>query len=134
MKLTAEHAQFCGYFNLDNGSGKIRGVYLQENEAMRPLFEAWLAPFRDEGVTTITIKNTGGTDHQSFDAVGLPGFQFIQDPLDYGTITHHSSMDTYDHAVPSDLMQASAVIAAVVYQAANNPELLPRKELPAAQK
>jgi Zn-dependent M28 family amino/carboxypeptidase len=101
---------------------------------MRPLFDAWLAPFRDEGVTTITIKNTGGTDHQSFDAVGLPGFQFIQDPLDYGTITHHSSMDTYDHAVPSDLMQASAVIAGVVYQAANNPELLPRKELPAAQK
>ena len=99
MKLTPEHAKLSGYFNLDNGSGKIRGVYLQENDAMRPLFEAWLAPFRDEGATTITIKNTGGTDHLSFDAVGLPGFQFIQDPLDYGTITHHSSMDTYDHAV-----------------------------------
>ncbi|MGA2588854.1 MAG: M20/M25/M40 family metallo-hydrolase [Bryobacteraceae bacterium] len=130
MKLTAEHTKLSGYFNLDNGSGKIRGVYLQENDAVRPLFEAWLAPFRDEGVTTITIKNTGGTDHLSFDAVGLPGFQFIQDPLDYGTITHHSSMDTYDHAIASDLMQASAVIASVVYHAANHPEMLPRKELP----
>ena len=130
MKLMPEHAKLSGYFNLDNGSGKIRGVYLQENDAMRPLFEAWLAPFRDEGATTITIKNTGGTDHLSFDAVGLPGFQFIQDPLDYGSITHHSSMDTFDHAVASDLMEASAVIAAVVYQAANSPEMLPRKELP----
>ncbi len=127
MKLEPEHAKFCAYFNLDNGSGKIRGVYLQQNEAMRPLFETWLAPFRDEGATTITIKNTFGTDHQSFDAVGLPGFQFIQDPLDYGSVTHHSSMDTYDHAVPSDLMEASAVLAAVVYQAANYPTLAPRK-------
>jgi hypothetical protein len=129
MKLTSEHAKLSSYFNLDNGSGKIRGVYLQENDAVRPVFESWLAPFRDEGATTITIKNTGGTDHLSFDAVGLPGFQFIQDPLDYGTVTHHSSMDTYDHAVASDLMEASAVIAAVVYQAANSPEMLPRKEL-----
>jgi hypothetical protein len=133
MKLNPEHAKLSGYFNLDNGSGKIRGVYLQGNDAMRPLFESWLAPFRDEGVTTISIKDTGGTDHLSFDAVGLPGFQFIQDPLDYGTITHHSSMDTYDHAIPSDLMQASAVIATVVYEAANNPEMLPRKELPQPQ-
>jgi hypothetical protein len=130
MKLMPDHAKLSGYFNLDNGSGKIRGVYLQGNDAMRPLFEAWLAPFRDEGATTITIKDTGGTDHLSFDAVGLPGFQFIQDPLDYGTTTHHSSMDTYDHSVASDLMEASAVIAAVVYQAANAPEMLPRKELP----
>jgi carboxypeptidase Q len=130
MKLTAEQAKLSGYFNLDNGSGKIRGVYLQGNDAMRPLFENWLAPFRDEGVTTISIKDTGGTDHLAFDAVGLPGFQFIQDPLDYFTITHHSSMDTFDHAIPSDLMQASAVIATVVYEAANNPEMLPRKELP----
>jgi len=130
MKLTPEHAKLSGYFNLDNGSGKIRGVYLQGNDAMRPLFEAWLSPFRDEGATTITNKNTGGTDHLSFDAVGLPGFQFIQDPLDYETVTHHSSMDTYDHAVASDLMEAAAVIAEVVYEAANLPEMLPRKELP----
>jgi len=130
MKLTPDHAKLSGYFNRGNGSGKIRGEDFQGNDAMRPLFEAWLAPFRDEGATTITIKDTGGTDHLSFDAVGLPGFQFIQDPLDYGTVTHHSSMDTYDHAVASDLMEASAVIAAVVYQAANSPEMLPRKELP----
>ena len=130
MHLTAEHAKFSGYFNLDNGSGKIRGVYLQGNEAMRPVFENWLAPFLDLGASTISIRNTGGTDHQSFDAVGLPGFQFIQDPLDYGTVTHHSSMDTFDHAVPEDLMQASAVIASLVYDAANRTEMLPRRELP----
>jgi len=124
-----ELARVSGYFNLDNGSGKIRGVYLQSNDAMRPLFENWLAPFHDLGVSTVSIRNTGGTDHLSFDARGVPGFQFIQDPLDYGTITHHSSMDTYDHAVPEDLMQASAVIATVVYEAANRKEMLPRREL-----
>lgn len=130
MQLTAAHAKLSGYFNLDNGSGKIRGVYLQGNDAMRPLFTSWLAPFRDLGVTTITIRNTGGTDHLSFDALGLPGFQFIQDPLDYFTVTHHSGMDVYDHAKAGDLMQASAVIASVVYDAATRPEMLPRKPLP----
>jgi carboxypeptidase Q len=132
MEVKPEHGKLSGYFNLDNGSGKIRGVYLQEHEAARPLFEQWLAPFRDLGVTTITIRNTGGTDHLSFTQVGLPGFQFIQDPLDYETLTHHSSDDTYNHAVAADLMQASAVIATVVYQAANRPERLPRRELPKA--
>ena len=127
MQLTSADAKLDGYFNLDNGSGKIRGVYLQKNDAMRPIFEKWLAPFRDEGVSTISIHNTGGTDHLSFDAIGLPGFQFIQDPLDYGTVTHHSAMDTYDHAIPADLMQASAVIASVVYDAATRPDMLPRK-------
>ncbi|HVT93998.1 MAG TPA: M20/M25/M40 family metallo-hydrolase [Bryobacteraceae bacterium] len=130
MHLTAAHAKLSGYFNLDNGTGKIRGVYLQGNDAMRPIFEKWLAPFKDLGVTTITIRNTGGTDHLSFNAVGLPGFQFVQDPMDYGTITHHSSMDTLDHIQPADLMQASAVIASVVYDAATRPDLLPRKALP----
>jgi hypothetical protein len=133
MHTTSEHAKLSGYFNLDNGSGKIRGVYLQGHEAMRPVFESWLAPFRDLGVATISIRNTGGTDHLSFNDVGLPGFQFIQDPLDYGTITHHSDMDTYDHAIPEDLMQASAVIAAVVYDAANREKMLPRRELPKVQ-
>ena len=132
MKLTAEHAKLSGYFNLDNGSGKIRGVYLQGNDAMRTLFEQWLAPLADLGASTITIRNTGGTDHLSFDAVGLPGFQFIQDPLDYETVTHHTNMDTYDHAQAGDLMQAVAVIASVVYDAANRPEMLPRKPLPKA--
>jgi len=130
MKLTSAHAKLSGYFNLDNGSGKIRGVYLQNNDAMRPLFEQWLAPFGDLGVSTITIRNTGGTDHLSFDAVGLPGFQFVQDPLDYSTVTHHSNMDVYDHAIPGDLMQAAAVIASVVYDAAMRPDKLPRKPLP----
>jgi hypothetical protein len=130
MHVTAEFAKLSGYFNLDNGSGKIRGVYLQGHEAMRPIFESWLAPFRDMGVTTVSVRNTGGTDHLSFAAVGLPGFQFIQDPLDYGTITHHSDMDTWDHAVPDDLMQASAVIATLVYQTATRKEMLPRRELP----
>lgn len=130
MKLTSAHATFSGYFNLDNGSGKIRGVYLQNNDAMRPLFEQWLAPFKDLGVSTITIRNTGGTDHLSFDAVGLPGFQFVQDPLDYSTVTHHSNMDVYDHAIAGDLMQAAAVIASVVYDAAMRPDMLPRKPLP----
>jgi carboxypeptidase Q len=132
MKITDEQAKLSGYFNLDNGSGKIRGVYLQGNDAMRPVFEQWLAPFQDLGVSTITIRDTGGTDHLSFDAVGLPGFQFIQDPLDYETITHHTNMDTFDHAQAGDLMQAVAVIASVVYDAANRPEMLPRKPLPQA--
>ena len=113
MQLKPAHAKLSGYFNHDNGTGKIRGVYLQGNDAMRPVFEAWLAPFHDLGVTTITIRNTGGTDHQSFDQVGLPGFQFIQDEVEYERKTHHSNMDVYDHAVPADLMQASAVIASV---------------------
>ena len=130
MQVASEHGKLSGYFNLDNGGGKIRGVYLQGHEAMRPIFESWLAPFRDMGVTTVSIRNTGGTDHLSFAAVGLPGFQFIQDPLDYGTITHHSDMDTWDHAVPEDLMQASAVIATLVYQTATRKEMLPRRELP----
>jgi hypothetical protein len=130
MKITENHGKLSGYFNLDNGTGKIRGVYLQGNDAMRPIFEQWLSPFHDLGVGTISIRNTGGTDHLSFDEVGLPGFQFIQDTMDYGTITHHSDMDTYDHIQAADLMQASAVIASVVYNAANRPEMLPRKELP----
>jgi len=130
MKVTDEHGKLSGYFNLDNGSGKIRGAYLQGNDAMRPLFEEWLAPFRDLGASTVTIRDTGGTDHESFDAVGLPGFQFIQDPLDYMTTTHHSSLDTYDHAQAPDLMQAVAVIASIVYDAANRTEMLPRKPLP----
>jgi Zn-dependent M28 family amino/carboxypeptidase len=130
MQLREEHAKLSGYYNLDNGSGRIRGVYLQGHEAMRPLFDQWLAPFRDLGVTTSSVRNTGGTDHLSFTRVGLPAFQFIQDPLDYESVTHHTSADTYDHAVAADLMQAAAVIASVVYQTANRPERLPRRELP----
>jgi hypothetical protein len=130
MKLKPEHGKLAAYFNLDNGSGKIRGIYLQGNDMVRPIFESWLAPFKDEGATTITIRNTGGTDHQSFDAVGLPGFQFIQDPLDYGSRTHHSELDVYDHAAPADLMQASAIVASFAYAAAMRNDMLPRKPLP----
>ena len=129
MNVSPEHGKLSGYFNLDNGSGKIRGVYLQGTKRCGRFSRVWLAPFRDMGVTTISA-NTGGTDHLAFASVGLPGFQFIQDPLDYGTITHHSSMDTYDHAIAADLMQASAVIATCVYQAANREQMLPRRELP----
>jgi Zn-dependent M28 family amino/carboxypeptidase len=130
MKLGPEHAKLSGYFNVDNGSGKVRGVYLQGNDMMRPLFEAWLKPFADMGVSTISIRNTGGTDHLSFNDVGLPGFQFIQDPLDYDSRTHHSNMDVYDEVRASDLMQASAVVAWVAYEAANREDMLPRPPLP----
>jgi carboxypeptidase Q len=130
MQLKPAHETVSAYFNLDNGSGKIRGVYLQSNDAARPVFERWLAPFRDLGVTTISIRDTFGTDHLSFDAVGLPGFQFIQDPLEYSSRTHHSTMDVYDHTQPADLMQAAAVMASVIYHAANRPEKMPRKPLP----
>jgi hypothetical protein len=133
MKPKAEHEKLSVYLNLDNGGGKIRGVYLQSNDAARPVFERWLAPFRDLGVTTVTIRNTGGTDHQSFDAVGLPAFQFIQDPLEYMSRTHHSNMDTFDRVQAGDLMQASAVMASVIYHAANRPDMMPRKPLPEAE-
>jgi hypothetical protein len=133
MKLKPEHAKLAGYFNVDNGSGKIRGVYLQGNDAMRPIFQAWLKPFEDLGATTISIRNTGGTDHLSFDAVGLPGFQFIQDPLEYDSRTHHSNMDVYDRVQRADMMQMAAIVTSFVYNAANRDELLPRKPLPKPQ-
>lgn len=130
MKLLPAHAKFSSYFNVDNGTGKIRGVYLQGNEALRPIFQQWLAPFNDLGAKTLTINNTGGTDHLSFDAVGLPGFQFIQDPIEYGTRNHHSNMDVYDHLQEDDLKQAATIVAAFVYNAAMRDEKLPRKALP----
>jgi len=133
MKLKPEHAKLSGYFNLDNGSGKIRGVYMQDNDAVRPIFEAWLAPFKDLGATTLTLRNTGSTDHMSYDAVGLPGFQFIQDPLEYSTRTHHSNMDLYDHLEAGDLEQAAAIEAWFVYETATRAEMLPRKALPKAR-
>ncbi len=130
MSLKPEHAKLAGYFNLDNGTGKIRGVYLQSNDMVRPIFEAWLAPFRDLGATTLSIRNTGSTDHVSFDAAGLPGFQFIQDPVEYETRTHHTNMDVYDRLQRQDLMQASAIMASFVYHTAIRDERLPRKPLP----
>ena len=130
--LKPEHASLSAYFNVDNGSGKLRGVYLQGNDMVRPIFEAWLAPFGDMGATALTIRNTTGTDHLSFDAVGLPGFQFIQDPLEYDTRTHHANLDTYERVQAGDLMQASAIVASFAYNAANRAEVLPRKPMPKA--
>lgn len=125
--FTPENAKIAGYFNLDNGTGAIRGVYLQGNAAVRPIFDQWLAPFHDLGASTTTLSNTGGTDHQSFDAVTIPGFQFIQDPIDYGSRTHHSNMDVYERVQPHDMMQNSVIVASFVYNAANRAQMLPRK-------
>ena len=118
------------YFNVDNGSGRIRGVYLQGNAAVEPIFRQWIAPLKDLAVTTITMANTGGTDHLSFDAVGLPGFQFIQDPLDYDTRTHHSNMDLYERLQPGDLAQIATVEAIFVYNAAMRDQMMPKKAFP----
>ncbi|MGB6991720.1 MAG: M20/M25/M40 family metallo-hydrolase [Thermoanaerobaculia bacterium] len=124
------HAKLSGYFNLDNGSGKIRGVYTQGNAAMTLIFEAWLEPFHDLGADTVTNRDTGGTDHIPFDRVGLPGFQFIQDKLDYFTRTHHSNLDVYDHAQREDLIQASVIMASFAYHAAMRDDMLPREPMP----
>jgi Zn-dependent M28 family amino/carboxypeptidase len=130
MQLKPAHAKLSAYFNLDNGTGAIRGVYLQGNEAVRPIFAAWMEPFRSLGMTTLTIRNTGGTDHLAFDEVGLPGFQFIQDPVEYNAYTHHTSMDVYDRIQAPDMMKNAVIIASFVYHAANRDGLLPRKALP----
>jgi carboxypeptidase Q len=134
MQLKPDHEKLAAYFNLDNGAGKIRGIYAQGNEAVKPIFTAWLQPFADLGATTVTSRNTGSTDHVAFDAVGLPGFQFIQDGLDYFSRTHHSNQDTYDRLVADDLKQASVVVASFVYNAAMRDQKLPRKPLPTAAK
>jgi len=130
LTVKPEHAKLAAYFNLDNGSGKIRGIYCEDNAGVAPIFEAWLAPFRDLDAKTVTLNRTGGTDHQSFDKVGLPGFQFIQDTLDYETRTHHTNMDTYERLVKDDLMQASIILATFAYNAAMRDAMLPRKPLP----
>ena len=130
LTLKTDHAKFSSYFNLDNGTGKVRGVWAQQNAAAVPILAEWIKPFADLGVTTVSMRNTGGTDHLSFDAVGLPGFQMIQDEADYDTRTHHTNLDTYDRIQRDDMMQASAVMASLVYHAANREELFPRKPLP----
>jgi hypothetical protein len=129
LQKKRDYDRFSAYFNLDNGSGRIRGVYAQENMAVVPIFEAWLQPFHDVGATDVVVRNTGSTDHISFDKVGLPGFQFIQDRLDYFSNVHHTDMDTLDHIEPEDLKQAAAIIAAFAYEAAMREQKLPRKPL-----
>ncbi len=134
LQFKPEYATLSAYFNVDNGSGKIRGIYAQENAAVVPIFQAWLKPFADLGADAVTMRDTRGTDHLSFDAVGLPGFQFIQDGLDYGSRTHHTEMDVYDRLQPADLMQASVVLASFLYDAATRDGMMPRKPLPHEEK
>ena len=130
IELKPDQQKISGYFNLDNGTGKILGIYLEENAAVAPIFTQWIEPLKDLGVTAITMRGTEGTDHESFDAVGIPGFQFIQDKLDYSSRTHHSNMDTYEHLQPGDLAQAATVEAIFVYNTAMRDQMLPRKPLP----
>jgi len=130
LVTTPEYDKFDAYFNLDNGTGKVRGVYLQGNESVRTLFRQWLTPFRDLGAQTLTISNTGGTDHLSFDRIGLPGFQFIQDEIEYDSRTHHSNMDVFDRIQADDMKQAATIMAAFVYQTAMRDEKIPRKPAP----
>jgi carboxypeptidase Q len=133
IKVLPEHAKLDAYYNIDNGTGKIRGVYLQGNGMVAPIFSSWMAPFHDLGMNTLTIRNTGGTDHLSFDGVGLPGFQFIQDPMDYDTRTHHSNMDVYERIQEPDMKQMAVIVASFVYLTANRDEMIPRKPLPKPQ-
>jgi carboxypeptidase Q len=130
IKKKPDYEKFYAYFNNDNGTGKVRGVYMQGNDAVRPIFRAWLAPFADMGASTLTLENTGGTDHLSYDAIGLPGFQFIQDEIEYSTRTHHSNMDVFDRVQEEDLKQASVIMAAFAYDAAMREGTFPRKPLP----
>ena len=130
LVVKPEQKLISAYFNVDNGSGKIRGVYLQGNAAIAPIFAQWIAPLKDLGVTTLTMRDTGGTDHLSFDAVGIPGFQFIQDMLDYESRTHHSNEDVVERLQPADLKQIATVEAIFVYNAAQRDQMMPRKPLP----
>jgi Zn-dependent M28 family amino/carboxypeptidase len=130
MQLKPEHAKLAAYFNLDNGTGKIRGIWTQGNLAVRPIFEQWIAPLRDLGVTILGPRSVSSTDHVSFDNLGLPGFQFVQDRLEYNARTHHSNMDTYDRVQRDDMVQQATVAAIFAYNAATRDDRLPRKALP----
>ncbi|MBA17352.1 MAG: peptidase M28, partial [Sphingomonas sp.] len=130
----ADHGKLAAYFNIDNGSGKIRGIYTQGNAAVVPIFQQWLEPFAPMGATTVSMRSTGGTDHVFFDAVGIPAFQFIQDPLDYGSRLHHTNLDTFDHLQAADMRQGAIILAAFLIQAANADQPLPRVPFPTEPK
>jgi hypothetical protein len=130
LTVTPAQAKISAYYNIDNGTGKLRGIYAQENIAVAPIFESWLAPLRDLGATTVTLRNTPSTDHIPFDEVGIPGFQFIQDQVEYSTRTHHTNWDTYERLQREDLMQAAVVAATFIWETANREQMLPRKPLP----
>jgi carboxypeptidase Q len=134
MTLKPAHGRVSAYFNIDNGTGAIRGLYLQNNSRARPLFASIVAPLADLGASTLTIKNVGSTDHMPFVSVGIPAFTFIQDPIDYDTRTHHTDKDDASYLMPEDLKQAAVVVATVLYQVANMPELVPRMPLPPPRK
>lgn len=129
-EVKPEQSKISAYYNIDNGTGKIRGIYLEGNTGVQPIFAKWLEPFKEMGASTLTLQNTGGTDHISFNEIGIPGFQFIQDEIEYDTRTHHTTMDSYDHLVADDLKQMSVIVAAFVYNTAMRDEKLPRKEMP----
>ena len=133
MELKPDHSKISAYYNVDNGTGKIRGIYTERNKEAASVFQQWLTAMNDNSAKTVTLDPTSGTDHQSFDAVGIPGFQFIQDELEYDTRTHHTNMDTYDHLSPEDLKQAAVMVATFVYNTAQRDEKIPRKELPKPQ-
>ncbi|WP_161956763.1 M20/M25/M40 family metallo-hydrolase [Sphingosinithalassobacter portus] len=130
----ADHGKLAAYFNIDNGSGKIRGIYTQGNAGVVPIFQQWLEPFAPMGATTVSMRSTGGTDHVFFDAVGIPAFQFIQDPLDYGSRLHHTNLDTFDHLQAADMRQGAIILAAFLIQAANADKPLPRVPFPTEPK
>ena len=130
IEIPIAHEKFSAYYNLDNGTGQIRGINLQGNEALRPIFKEWLAPFKDLNASTVSINSVGGTDHLAFDAVGLPGFQFIQDEIEYDTRTHHSNQDVFDRIQGDDMKQAATIMAAFIYNAAMLDQKLPRKPMP----
>jgi hypothetical protein len=121
------HDRISAYLNYDNGTGRIRGIWTQSNPKVIPIFEEILWPFRDLGVVAVRNGDTGGTDHLAFDAAGIPGFNFIQDPIEYGIRTHHTELDTYDHLVLDDLKQSAVVVAATIYHLAMRDEMVPRK-------
>jgi carboxypeptidase Q len=130
MSLKPEHAKLSAYFNSDNGTGRIRGIWMQNNLAVRPIFEQWIAPLKDLGVTTLSPRPVSQTDHVSFDNAGIPAFQFLVDRLEYNSRTHHSNMDTFDRVQRGDMVQQATVIAIFAYNAAMRDEKLPRKALP----
>jgi carboxypeptidase Q len=130
LTVKPEHALISGYFNLDNGGGKLLGIYAENNAAIVPIFNQWIAPLKDLGVTTISMRNSGSTDHESFNEVGIPGFQFIQDPRDYETRSLHGNQDVYERLSPTDLKQAAVVEAIFLYNTAMRDQMLPRKPLP----
>ena len=133
MQTLPDHSKLAAYYNIDNGTGRIKGIWMQGNYGVEGIFRQWIAPLKDLGVTTLGPREVASTDHAAFDAVGLPGFQFIQERLEYNSRTHHSSMDVLDHVQREDMMQMATVVAWFAYNSAMRDEKLPRKPMPTAR-